>query len=480
MLDRWRSRAAAISALAWAIGAACAGPAEPERERFVPDWTCDAPGDDCRITDLVAGGFLDDDGHTLALLADGRVLGWGYSFDDEPMSRSQPRLMTELGLAESVAAGGFVSCAVREDGTVRCAGIDGAVGADAGVGDRHAVADVVGIDDAVAAAAGGMFACAVHRGGAVSCWGHNNYPPDAPLMPGCTEQPWLGLPCEIAGAADAGEIAAGFRHVCVRAAAGHVDCWGRDELGQLGDGLAEANTGVVRVRDLDRVTSIAAGGYATCAIEADLSVRCWGYLGERVRDFSFGNVACSDLPSPCLFGPTTIDGLLDTVAIAVGKEHACALDDGGAVRCWGGNRAGQLGTGDFTPHAAPVVVRDDVRLLAVGRLHTCVAPVSGGVLCTGDDEDGQLGRDAEFVCTDVSGYGYWCSPVWGSNRRDAAALDDHARGRGARGRRSGPQRDRSPVRSRSEPRHARPLECRVHGFLSGRMNGSKIAERPAT
>jgi len=33
------------------------------------------------------------------------------------------------------------------------------------------------------------------------------------------------------------EIAMGYNHACARYADGHVRCWGRDDLGQCGDGL---------------------------------------------------------------------------------------------------------------------------------------------------------------------------------------------------------------------------------------------------
>src|SRR6185369_2945405 len=59
--------------------------------------------------------------------------------------------------------------------------------------------------------------------------------------------------------------------------------------------------------------------------------------------------------------------------------HTCAIDDGGAVWCWGRNRDGQLGDGTTTDRAQPMPVTGlaGARALAAGGGHTCAIDDGG-------------------------------------------------------------------------------------------------------
>jgi alpha-tubulin suppressor-like RCC1 family protein len=88
----------------------------------------------------------------------------------------------------------------------------------------------------------------------------------------------------------------------------------------------------------------------------------------------------------------------------VGGAFACALLDSAQAKCWGDNRAMQLGapitapaygdgpneTGDFLPEVAPGGGRS-LRAIATGRAHACAILDTGDVRCWGDNGDGQLG-----------------------------------------------------------------------------------------
>src|SRR4051812_5195885 len=83
---------------------------------------------------------------------------------------------------------------------------------------------------------------------------------------------------------------------------------------------------------------IAGGGYHTCILMSDQSVRCfgennWGQLGNG----SFANSST----------PIAVSVMTTAVVVGAGIEHSCALVADGTVRCWGTNFVGQLGDGTF-------------------------------------------------------------------------------------------------------------------------------------
>jgi alpha-tubulin suppressor-like RCC1 family protein len=73
-------------------------------------------------------------------------------------------------------------------------------------------------------------------------------------------------------------------------------------------------------------------------------LRCWG-------DNAYGQVGRgSTVPS---FSPITAD-VEEVSSIAVGQQHACAIDIHGALRCWGDNGRNQLGVDDRLASLDPV------------------------------------------------------------------------------------------------------------------------------
>ena len=91
---------------------------------------------------------------------------------------------------------------------------------------------------------------------------------------------------------------------------------------------------------------IAAGGDHTCALTA-ATVKCWG---ENVAgQLGLGDTADrGDQPDEMGVNLPTVDlgpGRTAT-AITAGGYHTCALLDDATVKCWGDNSAGQLGLGD--------------------------------------------------------------------------------------------------------------------------------------
>ena len=202
--------------------------------------------------------------------------------------------------------------------------------------------------------------------------------------------------CAIAAPASAGSA--------VTAAGGKVACWGRNALGQLGDGTTKDSSTPVLVGGVVKATAIALGERHSCAITSGSGALCWGNneLGQLGAG-SPGHQSIYPLQvrSPSEWGIAT--------KIASGKDHACAIYGGGLLACWGSDESGQLGNGfegEKVSSNAPVqVVREvagvrtfirDAKQVVAGQAHTCVL-AAGKVECWGDNTLGELGEDPDTV-----------------------------------------------------------------------------------
>ncbi len=87
-------------------------------------------------------------------------------------------------------------------------------------------------------------------------------------------------PVEVQGLTSATQVAAGNDVSCALLTGGHVECWGWNGWGQLGDGSFESSDVPVQVKHLTTAVQVTAGEYHTCAVLASGHVDCWGYNGD--------------------------------------------------------------------------------------------------------------------------------------------------------------------------------------------------------
>jgi murein DD-endopeptidase MepM/ murein hydrolase activator NlpD len=182
-------------------------------------------------------------------------------------------------------------------------------------------------------------------------------------------------------------IATGISHTCALTTGGGIKCWGQSGTGAVGDGTTITRLSPVDVIGLSNgVMSISTGGWHTCALTSSGGIKCWGR--NDMGELGDGTIIHR-------LSPVDVVGLSNGVTyISSGEAHNCALVSNGGIECWGYNNSGQLGDGSTTQRLLPVNVvglTNGVIAFTTGYVHTCALTSSGGIKCWGYNNYGQLG-----------------------------------------------------------------------------------------
>ena len=337
--------------------------------------------------------------HACALDDQGTIHCWGSNGSGQlGIGSAEPSSLVPVPLAApegvrftAVAAGKLHTCALDEEGLAWCWGYNDS--GQLGIYDvqvTHATAPLaVLMPDGTrfsALSARNDTTCALDLFGRAWCWGVNYYG----QLGGGTIGGTLGLPSEVIMPAvgDFASLSVGAFHVCALGQDGQAFCWGLNDAGQLGTGSTVISEAPAMVSTGLRFTAIATGGSHSCATRAEGGVFCWGR-----NDFGqLGNDGHVDQTSP-----VAVTMPLDTtfVRLGLGATASCAVDADDQVWCWGGDFNGVLGNGaaNDSPTPSPVVMPDDHGFSTVFcHFYTCCATGAGGsVWCWGANSGGQLG-----------------------------------------------------------------------------------------
>ncbi len=232
-------------------------------------------------------------------------------------------------------------------------------------------------------AAGENHSCAL-RGSELSCWGLNDL---GQLGVGIAEHPISAFPLSVKGlTSEVRAVVSGKDHTCALTNQGQVKCWGANDSGQLGDGTTKNNSQPVDVVGLSSdIAALSAGQNHTCALmRQDGSVWCWGYNS---------NGQLGDGSNTSRNKPVTITNIKDVLAVSAGGNHTCVLTQTRQVFCWGSNDSGQLGNGNNEDQPQPTQVAGlkDIQAIGEGSHYTCALTQDGKMLCWGANGGGQLG-----------------------------------------------------------------------------------------
>ena len=213
------------------------------------------------------------------------------------------------------------------------------------------------------------FALALTESGTVLSWGRSS------LLGRSTLSIAEATPGPVEGVSEAVDVAAGSEHGLALLADGHVEAWGANNAGQLGDGSKEDRGTAAEVPGVEHAVAVAAGGTTSLALLEDGTVEAWG-AGQTT--------------------PAPVEGLSGVRALAAGSGFRLALLEDGEVRSWGSNTEGQLGTGSFSPatSATPVAVSGitTATAIAAGEDHALALLAGGAVEAWGRNSSGQLGN----------------------------------------------------------------------------------------
>lgn len=309
--------------------------------------------------------------------------------------------------AVAVAAGYDFSCVLLLTRQVTCVGHDdrGQLGPDARRPNQWTPGPVIpGLHDVVQVTAGEAFACALLASKRVECWGDNDVGQlgRSPKHLGQRAAPGL-----VPGLRDVVDLASGANFSCAVEADHSVWCWGENTAGDLGRGLGDLVAAApTRVHALGAATQVSAGSSFACARLVTGRVACWGSNSRRQLGIAAAVVlSVSPRVVPRVFGATEV---------ATGDDHACALSGARTVTCWGSDALGQLGIGHPARSEPPgrAVPIHGVLEVTAGLWATCVLLTNSTVRCWGDGQLGELG---------IGDRATWVRPAPDALVREAAA-----------------------------------------------------------
>ena len=299
-----------------------------------------------------------------------------------------------------IATGYNHSCGIIHDNSLVCWGSDyyGQLGDGGTNTDRPYVATYLPVDlgtdrTALAVAAGHSHTCAILDDGSLKCWGDNSH---GQLGDGSTTDRTSPVQVDLGSGNTAVAISAGHSHTCAILQDGTLKCWGQDNKGQVGDGGTNSdqsspvtiNLGSGRTAD-----SVSTGIHHTCAVLDDGSIKCWGLNNEG----QLGDGSTTNSGTPV---SVNLDAGKTAYAVAAGLHHTCAIVDD-HVECWGNNDHYQLKGGYWGnpmyqgDHSStePVVTAKyydnhmgGLRAISAGYNHTCLV-TDGAMNCWGNRTD---------------------------------------------------------------------------------------------
>ncbi len=253
-----------------------------------------------------------------------------------------------------ISQGGDYACGVTVEGEAECwvAGVRALATGAFGVMTPPKLAT----DRYAAISNSGGRACAITETGEALCW---NAVPNVLLPPDPQPGPYIA-------------VSDGRNHTCALTEAGQAVCWGWNNWGQ-----SEAPPG--------RYTAITAGDSNTCALTESGEAVCWAWAASPVRMDGYVTCALTDTGEAVCRGTDAPTG--QYAALAVGWQHACALDGAGEAVCWAWAASHYKDEDPYeNPYHDQLIEPPPGPFIAISasEFRSCAVTEAGEVFCWGD------------------------------------------------------------------------------------------------
>jgi alpha-tubulin suppressor-like RCC1 family protein len=333
------------------------------------------------VVDIEAG-----DQHNLLRTNSGTLYAWGDNAsgrvgDGTQTDRSQPVLISGISNVSVLAPGDLFTLALQSDGTIHGWGSNDDT--------RLALVGVAvqqkfplynpASTEFVAISSGGYHVLGLKADGTVWAWGNNS---NGQLGDGTTT--YRSTPVQVSSLSSVTAISAGRFHSLARLSNGTVWSWGRNNEGQLGINSTTSQSSPVQMLNISGAAGVAAGGYHSLILLSDGTARSTGgnWVGQLGNGFDYNQKN----------SPGTVTAVSNAVALAAGEAHSLALINDGTIRCWGSGQYGQLGFGNNNNTNFPGNPSiTGVASISAGNFHSLLVRTNGTLLAFGRNNEGQLG-----------------------------------------------------------------------------------------
>ncbi|NVB38518.1 hypothetical protein G6O69_11815 [Pseudenhygromyxa sp. WMMC2535] len=205
------------------------------------------------------------------------------------------------------------------------------------------------------------------------------------------ECPGLGCPCAGAGSCEHGQYC--YDGQCILGACGDGERQGPE---QCDDANLIDDDGCDADCSFTELLDVQTARGSTCVLLEGGRVRCWGR--NDAGQLGYGHTeTIGDDESAAVLADVALPE--PVVALSMGERHVCVLMADQGARCWGAGERGRLGYGgtedigdDETPLAlTDVPLGEPVLGIQAGERHTCALLEGGRLRCWGAGDDGRLG-----------------------------------------------------------------------------------------